>query len=250
MSNQSFSVPSNQARARAANWAVSFAWEDLCFLHWRVDADLLRAHIPRDLEIDTYDNSAWIGVVPFRMVNTRHRWLPHIPSARTFPELNVRTYVKADGRRGVWFVSLDAASRIVVEGARITFGLPYYSARMSCVRTHDEVSFRSDRRDARGAAVHFSAQWQATGAFTHAREGSLEHFLVERDCLFAMRRSRLICGEIAHVPWHLARGDARVHHCTMTEPVGVKLLHAPDSVLVAERLEVLARKPFVWPRTR
>ena len=89
-------------------------WHDLLFLHWRVPAASLRAHLPPELELETFDGDAWLGVVPFRMVDTRFRWLPRVPTAHTFPELNLRTYVRAGGRSGVWFWSLDETSRLAI----------------------------------------------------------------------------------------------------------------------------------------
>ena len=44
----------------ARPWSVTMAWEDLLFLHWRVDARALAAHIPPGLELETFDGSAWL----------------------------------------------------------------------------------------------------------------------------------------------------------------------------------------------
>ena len=106
-------------------------WLDLLFAHWPVPLDVLRPLIPAGLELDTFDGQAWLGVVPFRMEDVGPRFLPAPPGPGAFPELNVRTYVTRRGRGGVWFLSLDAASRLAVEGARAAFHLPYVHARMS-----------------------------------------------------------------------------------------------------------------------
>ena len=87
-------------------------WLDLMFMHWPVKPEVLRPMIPAALEIDTFDSEAWIGVVPFRMTGIRPRYVPSLPWVSAFVELNVRTYVKYKGRRGVWFMSLDAAHRV------------------------------------------------------------------------------------------------------------------------------------------
>ena len=34
------------------------------------------AHLPEDLDPDTYDGSAWLSVVPFTNVAVRPRWFP------------------------------------------------------------------------------------------------------------------------------------------------------------------------------
>jgi len=86
-------------------------WHELCFLHWRVDPERLRARLPPGLALDTFDGEAWIGVVPFRMSGVRPRLTPPLPGVSAFLELNVRTYVVAGGKPGVWFFSLYAADR-------------------------------------------------------------------------------------------------------------------------------------------
>ena len=100
-------------------------WHDLLFAHWQVNPDNLRPLVPAPLELDIYDGRAWVAVTPFHMSDVRMRALPPIPGMSAFPELNVRTYVKFGGVPGVFFFSLDAASRSAVIGARAAFFLLY-----------------------------------------------------------------------------------------------------------------------------
>ena len=94
-------------------WVMAQTWSNLLFAHWPVDAALLRKQIPEPLQIDTFDGTGWIGVVPFEL-RVRPRFLPVIPRIAAFPEINVRTYVTLDGKPGVWFFSLDATSSLAV----------------------------------------------------------------------------------------------------------------------------------------
>ena len=87
-------------------WVMAMRWHDLLFLHWPVVPDLIRPLIPQGLELDTFDGSAWIGVVPFRMSGVRPHGFPRF-AGLAFQELNVRTYVWSPGRSGAWFFSLD-----------------------------------------------------------------------------------------------------------------------------------------------
>jgi uncharacterized protein YqjF (DUF2071 family) len=180
-------------------------WREVLFLHWPVDASELRALIPRPLELDTFEGQAWLGIVPFRMEGVRFRGLPAFPGTSAFPELNVRTYVKHQGKSGVWFFSLDAASVLAVAAARAWFGLPYFYARMSSRRAGDEVAYRSQRRP-KGA--HFEGRYRPVGDAAPADKGTLEHWLVERYCLFAKKGQRILIGEIEHPPWPLQQATA------------------------------------------
>lgn len=229
-------------------WSLRMRWRDLLFLHWPVEPGALQRHLPDGLRVETFDGAAWLGVVPFVMDDTRVRWLPPVPTARRFPECNLRTYVRPRGagghaRPGVWFFSLDAHSRLAVEGARWSFGLPYFRAAMRCRRDADAVDYASERTDRRAPPARFAARWRQAGAFAPARPGTLEHFLVERYCLYAVRGGRLIVGDVAHAPWQLAAADVALAECDMTQLVGVELPAAPRSALVAAPLDVLGWSP-------
>ncbi len=224
-------------------WSIAMEWNDLAFLHWRVDAKKIQALLPEGLELEMCDGSAWLGVVPFRMERTRARWFPPILSANTFPELNVRTYVRCAGKSGVWFFSLDAASRLAVEGARVLFGLPYFSARMNCVRRDDSIVYDSERCDRRAPSAAFHASWRACGECSVSAPGTLEHFLTERYCLYSVRRGSLLRGDVAHVPWQVGPVELSLTKCTMTRLLGIDLDRPPESALIARSMQVLAWTP-------
>src|ERR1043165_455614 len=130
-------------------------WRNLLFMHWPIDAKKLRPLIPESLEIDEFDGSAWVGLIPFTMRAVQPALLPAIPGLSDLPalsafhECNVRTYVRrrdrTDDHPGVWFFSLDAASRAAVWAARTFFHLPYFHARMRMERAGDEVRYSVQR---------------------------------------------------------------------------------------------------------
>jgi uncharacterized protein YqjF (DUF2071 family) len=218
-------------------WANAQTWEQLAFLHWRVDEGALRGLVPIGLELDLYDGVAWLGVTPFRLTGLRVRGTPPLPVVSSFPELNVRTYVSRDGRPGIWFFSLDCASTLAVEGAKRLYRLPYRRARMSIERRGDDVRYES----ARDGAV-FSARYRPTGEPFPAMPGSLEHFLTERYCLYAADGSTLYRAQIHHPPWPLQSGEAAIELNTMP-PAGVALPDEPPLVHYAARQDAVVWHP-------
>ena len=100
------------------------SWHDLLFAHWPLDPDALRSKVPANLPLDVFDGRAWIGVIPFHMTNVGAERHAVDPGLSAFPELNVRTYVTLNGKPGVYFFSLDAASTLAVIGARTIFICP------------------------------------------------------------------------------------------------------------------------------
>ncbi len=93
------------------SWLMKQTWYDLLFMHWEILVSHLLPLISAGLECNTFQEKAYIGVVPFRMSNIRYRFLPPIPFTSAFLELNVRTYVKKDNIAGVLFLSSDATNQ-------------------------------------------------------------------------------------------------------------------------------------------
>jgi uncharacterized protein YqjF (DUF2071 family) len=100
-------------------------WRDLAYIHWRFEPAVVKELLPPGLEVDTFDGSAWVGLIPFSMRGITVPHMPPVPYFGSFPEINVRTYVRRDGVPGVWFFSLDVNRLIPAVVARTTYLLPY-----------------------------------------------------------------------------------------------------------------------------
>ncbi|QDU54027.1 YqjF family protein [Aeoliella mucimassa] len=219
-------------------WTWQQRWYDLAFVHWPIEPAALRPLIPAALELDTFDQTAWIGVVPFAM-RIRRRGMPGLPTASSFPEINVRTYVKHLGKPGVWFFSLDAASRLAVWGARWWFHLPYYLASFEVTHQDDTVVYHSRRREQ--PAAEFSARYRPTGPVFQATPGSLEHWLAERYCLYSHSpRGELYRGEIHHGPWPLQTAEAEISANSMLAPLRLQPHDTQPLVHFAQSIDVVA----------
>lgn len=223
---------------------MRMSWLDLCFLHWRVDAEAFDGLIPRGITLDTFDGSAWIGVVPFHMSDVGVRGVRSPRGITAFGELNVRTYVTVGGKPGVWFLSLDATDPSAVRIARAVFHLPYYNARIDRSERDGVFSYHSTRTDPRGGAADLDVTYRPTGQVTRSLPGSLEYFLVERYCLYAVSgRGRILRTEVDHDPWELQPAQADVARCTMTQPPGIVLPPEPPIAHFSRRLDVIAWRP-------
>lgn len=226
-------------------WVMKQGWHDLLFAHWPIDRDALAQLVPPEFELERFDGTAWIGVVPFEMRNVAPRGVPPLPGLSAFPELNVRTYVRAGGKPGVYFFSLDAASRLAVYTARLWLRLPYFGASMTIARAAGRVAYRSRRRTGDRPA-EFIASYHPDGDPFTPREGTLEYFLTERYCLYARdhadRPYRL---DIHHRPWQLQNARAEIQHNSMAAAAGLTL---PS---VAPLLHFVSRQDMVgWAPQR
>lgn len=229
----------------ATPWIMHQRWDDFLFLHWRVPVDALRPLVPEPLELDLRDGHAWVGVIPFRMNNTRPRGTFNVPGVSNFLELNVRTYVKYGAFRGVWFLSLDADTRLAVELARTTWGLPYMHADMSFSRTDRRVEFHSERRDERGPPARFDGSYVPGDAELVVPEDSLERWLCERYALFTVgRRGQVSMTDVHHAPWPLRRVvSLDLDHQSMAASHGLDVPTTPDHVMWSPGVPTLVWAP-------
>jgi hypothetical protein len=224
-------------------WVMRMGWHGLLFAHWEVEPRYLAQALPAGLELDTYQGRAFLGVVPFEMQSVGPWKLPGVPTARRFPELNLRTYVRFREKPAVWFFSLDAASGLAVLGARTLFHLPYFRARMEMRADGAVWHYHSERSHSGAPPARFSASYGPQGERFLAKPGSLEHWLTERYSLVSAKpNGRLLEGPIHHKPWPLQRAHARFERNTMAASLGLDLSGPPASLLYAEHLDVVA-----WP---
>jgi uncharacterized protein len=216
-------------------------WHDLLFANWPVDPEVLRTKIPVPFELDLFDEHAWLSLVPFDMSNVAARFTPSLPGLWTFPEVNVRTYVRVGGKPGVFFFSLDAANRPAVAAAQIFLNLPYKNAAIAL--THDDAGVRYEVRRRDGAA-RLSATYAPIGSVFVAAPGTVEHFLTERYCLYHVnRRGQPYRMDIHHPPWQLQRAEWRAQSNTMFEADGLATPPGLPTLYFSRRQDVV-----VWPR--
>ena len=201
-------------------WTWRQSWKQLAFIHYRVDATRLTALLPSSLRLQTFDGSAWVGLVPFQMEKVMRRGLPAFPPFSSFPELNLRTYVEAEGKPGVWFFSLDASCWPVVWGGQQLYRLPYHHARMTHHAQEGWREFESMRRE---QAVHFKASYRGTGPVFYAEKGSFEHWATERYYLYGLAKQGLTRVEVHHAPWPLQQAEINIEHTNVLDAANIQV---------------------------
>ncbi len=218
-------------------WLQGQTWSDLLFAHWPVDPETLRPAVPAHIPLDTFDGKAWIGITPFEIRGLRVRGSLPLPVASRFAETNVRTYTTIGGRPGIWFLSLDAASRAAAAAARRVYRLPYFHARAQIERAGPEIIYRTERY---GDEATLSARYVPGDSIITAAPGTLEYFLTERYCLYTVDDELgLLRADIHHPPWPLQLAAAEILENTMTAPYGIELRGAPAHLHYSARQDVV-----------
>lgn len=218
-------------------------WNHFVFLHWRVDSQRIAPLLPAGTRPDTFDGSAWVGLIPFVLSEHAFLPLPPVPGFGTFVEINVRTYaVDAAGNRSVVFCSLDAEPLPSVMAAQALFGLPYRWARAGQRIVDGTIEYRSRRRrgprldsrmrdiesDARGASTRILARPSHRPVDTE-----LSRSLTDRWGFHETRRARTIYARNRHEPWPLVEAELLALDDGLLAAAGFPELasRVPDSVL-------------------
>jgi uncharacterized protein YqjF (DUF2071 family) len=209
-------------------WVLRQEWHNLLFAHWALAPEHVRAVLPKQLQLDTWTGNAYVGVVPFLLRNMAPRGVPSIPGISHFGEINVRTYVTYNGIPGVYFFSLDAANLSAVLGARFAYALPYFQAKFRVRMEGDHVHYES-RRLQRPLPAEFRGSYSPIGEvmeWVHPDE-SLDRFITERYCLYAVTKRHVYRTNVHHLPWPLQPASAEIGVNSMAGTLGVTLQGAP-----------------------
>lgn len=214
-------------------------WQTLTFLHWAYDAHLVQRLLPPGLTVETFDGSAWIGLVPFYM-RIRVPGIPHLPWISNFCETNVRTYVRDElGQSGVWFFSLDAERFPAVATARLGFRLPYMWSHMTFKQTGDGVTYTTRRRWPTQLTASSRVSIEIGERFADTELTDRDHFLTARWALFSVGGASGRWRRYAHAqhdPWPLHRAtlteldDSLVESAGLPAPLGDPLVHYSPGV--------------------
>lgn len=212
-------------------------WKKIAYVHWPVAPGQVQSRLPRGLVADTFDGSAWVGLVAFNMERIRLPGTPAIPYLGTFPETNVRTYVRDEaGRPGVWFDSLDITRLIPVIVARTTYRLPYMWSKMSISIEGERITYRAQRKWPTAGGV--SSVMSVHRGAPISDPTPLEAFLTARWGLYTQLGSRLAFAPVEHEPWPLRQASVDELLDNLVAAAGYEVPNLAPLVHYSEGVEV------------
>ena len=221
---------------RVAMW---HRWDQLTFLHWPFEPDLVQSLLPPGLTVETYEERAWVGLVPFIMEVRRTssgrllRW-PFL-----FPETNVRTYVTGpDGIPGVWFLSLESSRLGAVPAARSTYRVRYFWSQMSVSRGEHSMLYSARRRWPGKRGAQSETRVSIGSRYEPSDLGAFDHFLTARWVMYGSWGNKLLMAYAVHEPWELFRAtadcsDELVAAAGLPQPIEQPIVHWSPGVDVA-----------------
>lgn len=218
-------TPSTMARqrmlSRRGEPLFYATWDRAVFIHYEADPLALQRCVP--FPIDLHHGRAFVSLVAFTLKRMRPRrggrfteWL--LKPIATHEFLNVRTYVRANGEPGIFFLAEWLSNRLSVPLGPPVFGLPYRYGRISYEhagatgRILGRVDSRQGRISYRGAA--------SGAAFETSEPDSREEFLMERYTAFTQRLIGPRMFRVWHEPWPQTAIEVEVTHDTLLTTTG------------------------------
>ncbi|HTO36498.1 MAG TPA: DUF2071 domain-containing protein [Flavobacterium sp.] len=217
------------------NWMYYQEWNKALFLHWKVPFEVLRELVPKQLNIDTFDGDTYVSLVAFAMEKIRPRNLPSINFISDFAEINLRTYIDNDSKKGVYFLNIEAEKSLSAFIARQLSGLPYEKSYLS--RT--DTTYKSINTN---RSFHLDTEFEIKEL--QAEKTELDKWLTERYCLYLDINEAFYRYDIHHKEWEIK--DVELKKLSLKyELKKLKLIRKPDLTHYSNGVKVLA-----WKRTK
>ena len=211
-------------------------WSSISFLHWCFPPHVIRPLVPRVLGLDLSDGLAWVSMTPFLLEGLRTPFLPALPWISRSPETNVRTYVRGpDGRRGIWFLSLDIGRLPAVAAARLGYSLPYMWSQVSVRSEGGRITY-TGRRRLPGPRAAYRVTVGPGARYSDGESSDLDHWLTARFVFFSAYGSRILSVTAEHSRWPLSRArlvaleSGLLRAAGLPDPPGPPLVHFSSGV--------------------
>ena len=212
------------------NWQFYQERNKAIFLHWEVELSDLEKYIPKEIEIDLFDGKPWVSLVAFTMEKIRPRFLPPFPPISNFDEINIRTYVKMNGKTGVYFLSMEGGKKLSCAVAKGISELPYRFSKTE--RTENRYqSYNSE--------FHDTLDLEFTIGKEILEKSTLDKWLTERYALFQDTETTINQFEIHHVQWPVQEIDFKT--CVVDYLRFNSLINRnPDKIQYSDGVQVIA----------
>lgn len=213
----------------AGQWKYYQEWNNVLFFHFEVPFDMLRKCVPEKFTIDTFNGKYYVSLVAFTMQKIRPKFFPSLSFISDFHEINLRTYINNDNKKGVYFLNIEAEKPVSAFIAKLLSGLPYEKANIK--RTAKKYSSTNSKK---GFQLDTEFEIQQTVEY----KTELDKWLTERYCLYFDKDNKFYRYDIHHKEWQIKPIDVKqltIHYKTGHLSLSGKLptlTHYSDGVKV------------------
>lgn len=226
-------------------------WKDLVIASYAVPGDWVTPYLPPGVELDLWQGSAWVSLVAFNFyrLHLLGVTLPYPPTLCTFPEINLRTYVKRAGIRGITFLTELVPNRFVAWAANNLYKEHFIAAEVNHTVTVDGQD-RESRFDFTVDGKPQTISAIGTGQPIAPEPDTQSEFFSERYIGYGGKRmGKTITFTVEHPPWRVYDTTASKvevdFETNYGKPWGGLTRRAPDHVMLTEGSAV---NVYPWSR--
>jgi uncharacterized protein YqjF (DUF2071 family) len=205
-------------------------WAEATFVHFAIEPRRLQPFVP--FELDLYRGEAYVSLVAFTMRRMRPARLDNglgellLRPIMPCRFLNVRTYVRAGGRDGIYFLGEWLSQWVNIPFGPLLYGLPYHAGRFHFEREEATRSVKVDVRGRGGRRLTFRSRSDPDVPLRAAAAGTVDAFLLERYFAYTMRRGQPLVFRVEHAPWPQTAADISMDETSLLEKEGDWFSHA------------------------
>jgi len=167
------------------------------------------------------------------MEKIRPKFLTSIGYVSGFYEINVRTYIDNDNKKGVYFLNIETGKSISTFIAKVISGLPYEKEKMN--RTNNLYNSNNLKK-----GFNLNAEFEIKKVLSDKID--LDDWLIERYYLYLDQEDKLYRYDIHHKEWEIKKVNIR--SLNVNYKIGEIDLNNRQSNLThySERIKVIAWK--------
>ena len=227
-------------------------WKNLVLINFEADPSILVKHLPRGTELDYFNGKAYMSIVAFHFNrNKLFGLLPSFPHY-SFEEVNLRFYIKRDGKKAVAFIKELVPSKLIATIARLLYQEPY-----EATPTHSEILCNEkgiEYRYSFGRNLEYTIKAETENAFVPLETDSFEEFILEHYHGYtAQSDATTVEYQVRHPKWRFTKASRFEISSNILNFYGSdfakNLAAQPVSVFVAEgsKVSVSAPRRFFHP---
>jgi len=222
-------------------------WENLIYLNFHIEPDLLADLLPKDVEPDLFQGKAVLSIVCFEFSNAKLFGLK-IPFHQYFPEINVRTYVKRkddETIKGIYFISEMVPKFMTYLTGKFIFGEPFSIRNLRIEKNKTNLNYTID-----DSVCKIDIQIEKGDILQNQIQTEEQKFVIERSLAFCGKAHQKVkIYEIKHQKWNLLEyknlkfGVNKIGHLNDVIQ-NILLYKKPESFFMTDGSEVEVFKNF------
>ena len=198
------------------NELISMNWNSVLFVNLEIDQNLLKKHVPKELDIRTFSDKSFITLVFFKLERPGIKGFS-LPISIT--EFNIRTYVQYKSNQGIYFLTLDINNGLLPKIVNNIFKLNYAKNKVTYYskKNENKIIWSNKYFDLNNVSFEFNVgESMQTNAFSK--------FITENYMYLSKPKNKIFYNNVSHKEWSL--NHVKLNQITNFNILGKTVIHS------------------------